>query len=294
MNLEKSDIKYSSVQNAADEASFLAQKNYLKFIKLQLTMLFLSTLTSIFVGYNRGLLFLVLFFMIVNFAISTIIKLRKSERVWYDGRAVAESIKTLSWRYMMKAEPFNLNDSEKDDEIRFIEIVDEVLDARRGLAFQIMDRSDNKDFVTDEMRTMRRLAHETRLKIYLEKRVNDQRKWYSKKSYYNRKWESILFYFSLIFQIVAIVYIILMVTFKQLDINLTAIFTSLVTLSVTWHQVKRHYELANAYGIAAQELMKIYSLGIKATDEQSFSEYVNDSENAISREHTLWTARRGQ
>lgn len=292
--MEKSDIKYSSVQNAADEASFLAQKNYLKFIKLQLTMLFLSTLTSIFVGYNRGLLFLVLFFMIVNFAISTIIKLRKSERVWYDGRAVAESIKTLSWRYMMKAEPFNLNDSEKDDEIRFIEIVDEVLDARRGLAFQIMDRSDNKDFVTDEMRTMRRLAHETRLKIYLEKRVNDQRKWYSKKSYYNRKWESILFYFSLIFQIVAIVYIILMVTFKQLDINLTAIFTSLVTLSVTWHQVKRHYELANAYGIAAQELMKIYSLGIKATDEQSFSEYVNDSENAISREHTLWTARRGQ
>src|SRR5690606_15189811 len=31
---------------------------------------------------------------------------QKPDRIWYNARAVAESVKTLTWRYMMRAEPF--------------------------------------------------------------------------------------------------------------------------------------------------------------------------------------------
>src|SRR5258708_7516405 len=36
----------------------------------------------------------------------------KPERTWYEGRAAAESVKTLSWRYAVGGEPFNVGDAE--------------------------------------------------------------------------------------------------------------------------------------------------------------------------------------
>jgi len=49
----------------------------------------------------------VLFF--ISLALSVYVKSAKLECTWYDGRAVAESVKSLSWRYMMGADPFPLS-----------------------------------------------------------------------------------------------------------------------------------------------------------------------------------------
>ncbi|MCV5359976.1 DUF4231 domain-containing protein, partial [Escherichia coli] len=34
----------------------------------------------------------------------------RPEKLWYGGRAVAESIKTITWRYVCRAEPFQGDD----------------------------------------------------------------------------------------------------------------------------------------------------------------------------------------
>ena len=39
----------------------------------------------------------------------------RPERTWYEGRAVAESVKTLAWRYMVRGESFeDIDDPEAD------------------------------------------------------------------------------------------------------------------------------------------------------------------------------------
>ena len=63
---------------------------------------------------------------------------------------------------------------------------------------------------------------------------------------------------------------------------------------VAWLQLKRHQELANSYALAAQELSFIAEQIQRVETAGEFSKFVSDAENAISREHTLWAARRDQ
>ncbi|GMX64357.1 DUF4231 domain-containing protein [Paenibacillus elgii] len=287
-------IKFSPVQEQADRASVNAQGNYLFLTKLQLLFLFFTTCISLFAGIYKQLFFVILALMIGSFVVTTIVRIRKRERVWYDGRALAESIKTLSWRFMMKAEPFNLKGTEKEDQLKFIDSIRKVLEERKNLSSQLISVDTEESIITVDMKTVRQHTLEERLKLYLNNRIQDQRDWYSKKAKYNRDWESRLFYFSIILQFMSLIYIIWLIYTNSMVVNITPILTSLVTMSITWLQLKQHYELAQAYSIAAHELSIIQSLGIRVSDEIALSEYVNESENAISREHTLWIARRGQ
>jgi hypothetical protein len=60
-----------------------------------------------------------------------------------------------------------------------------------------------------------------------------------------------------------------------------------------WLQTKQHQVLAHAYAVTAQELSSIRSLIQWQESESDWSAFVDDAETAISREHTLWRAKRG-
>lgn len=51
-----------------------------------------------------------------------------------------------------------------------------------------------------------------------------------------------------------------------------------------------HYP--NSYGLASQELGMIAEQVEYISDPEELSAFILDAENAISREHTLWIARR--
>ena len=74
--------------------------------------------------------------------------------------------------------------------------------------------------------------------------------------------------------------------------NLVGVFSSLASALVAWLQVRQHEELAQSYAVAALELGFIEEQAEHVAGDPSFSAFVGDSENAISREHTLWIARR--
>src|SRR3712207_2381101 len=59
---------------------------------------------------------------------------RRYDKEWFDGRAVAESAKTLTWRYMMRLEPFQEDDATSDRE--FIEELAELRNARSDLGYR--------------------------------------------------------------------------------------------------------------------------------------------------------------
>jgi hypothetical protein len=57
-------------------------------------------------------------------------------------------------------------------------------------------------------------------------------------------------------------------------------------------QVKKYQETAQSYSVTSQELGFIEALARTVSTEEQFSLFVENAEFAISREHTLWIARR--
>ena len=57
---------------------------------------------------------------------------------------------------------------------------------------------------------------------------------------------------------------------------------------------QRHSELASAYALTAHEIGIIEERARGTSTNKEFSNFVNDAEQAFSREHTQWIARQHQ
>jgi hypothetical protein len=72
------------------------------------------------------------------------------------------------------------------------------------------------------------------------------------------------------------------------------IFAGAVVGAMTsWLQTKQHRTLATAYTVTALELGSVRTKIEWQKNENDWSKFVNDAEEAFSREHTLWKASRG-
>ncbi len=61
---------------------------------------------------------------------------------------------------------------------------------------------------------------------------------------------------------------------------------------ISWTEIKRYDELASAYGLTAHEIGIIKGRYKSVLSFEHLSDFVSDAENAFSREHTQWAARR--
>src|SRR5215470_4817336 len=96
-----------ALHNAASSASMRAQKRYLAFFFSTLVLMIVgSTLSAVSLS-NQNYRSLKAFLAGTAFGMSLIVtaalKTKRYEKDWYGGRAIAESVKTLAWRYMMQA-----------------------------------------------------------------------------------------------------------------------------------------------------------------------------------------------
>jgi hypothetical protein len=148
------------------------------------------------------------------------------------------------------------------------------------------------DQITDEMRQLRGATLEDRRKVYVRDRIQDQRIWYAGKSKDNSTSSSRWLGATALVQLTAAVGAIALVRFPNLSINAASVLSALAAALLAWLQVKRHQELAHSYGLAAHELGTIEVRAARVSDEEQFAAFVADAENAISREHTMWIARR--
>ena len=76
------------------------------------------------------------------------------------------------------------------------------------------------------------------------------------------------------------------------NLKFVGLFTSIASALIAWLQIKQHKEQAQSYSIAELELGFIQQEAQYIADDLALSDFVGDAENAISREHTLWVARR--
>src|SRR5437879_546805 len=103
---------YPSLFLAADGASRSGQRWYRLLIGTELVLVVLAAGLSVAYGLvpDSGKA-AVAVGVAVAMAASLVSRLtsrwRRDDKKWFDGRAVAESVKTESWRYMMRIEPFH-------------------------------------------------------------------------------------------------------------------------------------------------------------------------------------------
>ncbi|MCH9305572.1 SLATT domain-containing protein [Escherichia coli] len=72
----------------------------------------------------------------------------------------------------------------------------------------------------------------------------------------------------------------------------TDIFVASAASILTWMQAKRFSELAASYSLTSHEIGLVKEEAKQPNTDEEFSVFVGDAENAFSREHTQWVARK--
>lgn len=212
----------------------------------------------------------------------------KPQKIWYGTRALAESIKTLAWRYSCRAEPFDGADD--TDAIKFEKSVHELLRSNDEAA-ALRYKSQNTELITDKMRMIRVSSLLERRDAYMQGRLEDQLSWYRRKSNFNNN-HSKLWYAALILASTAALIVSLVNLVRIADLISVDFLFAIPIAIFGWIQVKRYQELASSYALTAHEITFIKANFVRANVEELFSRYVADAENAFSREHTQWYARK--
>src|SRR5690606_26266983 len=119
--------------------------------------------------------------------ISILLKAKKYEDIWYRGRALAESCKTLTWRYMMCSEYFENNYTTQEAEKRFIERIREIHAEFNDLHGELKAKDLSHPIITEEMKKIRSLEVNKRKEYYISHRIQNQIDWYSIKADSNKK-----------------------------------------------------------------------------------------------------------
>jgi hypothetical protein len=288
---------YPCLFQSSDSASLIEQKSYINLCRIDFSLVVLAAFFSGF-SLNPSLkifkwcAFFTLISLILSFCLKLIIKIGKWDKKWFDTRAVAESVKTVTWRYIMGVEPYEHSLSAEDLDRKFVSKLDEILKPASKTSGSLAKNVGNEQQISNRMREVRQMNIEERKTIYLQQRIKDQKDWYSKKAEYNSGKETMWFWVTIIVELLAIFTAIYIFNTLYSTFNPIGTFTTIVVVFTAWNQTKKYGELSQSYTIAAQELISIESLAVHINNEEKLSDYVRDTENAISREHTMWCAKR--
>lgn len=293
--LEDADLP--GLFDAADKASRAAQTSFLRLTSTRLWMVLIASLTGA-ISYKQetksGLeLELAALLTIIAFAAALACEVAllrgRPERRWYDGRALAESSKTLAWRYAVRAEPFANESVVGDSDALLVRRLDQLLEDTPG-AVEVTESP--RASITPRMKSLRASDLETRRRAYLQDRVLNQKTWYADKATWNRKrgsaWRKALVGLEVLGLTLALM------RFFGMDVGLASVAATAVAAGGAWLQAKQYGQLERAYSYAAIELSNIEPLAALQAEDEAWAAFVADAEEAMSKEHTMWRASRTQ
>ena len=189
------DRDLPGLYRSADQASIRAQRLYLRLQKWHVGCLILGSVGAVFATLVSDIAvrwaYIALAIVLVTGVLLTwVSRVRRDNKTWFDCRAIAESTKTVAWRFMMKAAPF------KDDNIARESFIDQLQRIRKEKHYSSYDLAQSLDAnaqaIGDVMKRVRGSPLNERKSLYLVARLRDQKTWYSDKSRFNSKEEFLL------------------------------------------------------------------------------------------------------
>jgi len=289
---------YPALYAASDRASKDAQGCYLALTGAQLgSMLLVGILSaskavldrSHFPQIHMVVLTMIASFLAISLFSMFILRRKRYEKLWFDGRAVAESVKTATWKYMMKVKPYHEAQPSAANAL-FINELEDIRAARPNLKGSLQPKDVTQKEITPKMGEIREMEYEQRIKFYFHERLLDQKIWYTNNLLKNSEASSRWFWIVSGVQCTALILAMIQIAQEPL-FNSVAVLITVAATAIAWAQVKRYEELHEAYDLAAQELRYLEVLSGDLLEKDA-PEYITQVEEAISREHTMWCARR--
>jgi len=288
------DDQLSAVYVSSDAVSGRGQKRTALAVKTELAGLIVAGvagITSIRVGAGQfDILAAVSALAFAVALISTAVRAsKKPEGDWYAGRAAAESVRTMAWRFATGGNPFPLATPDIDAPTLFLSRLAQILRALPDTDMGSVPLEAHE--ITKEMKDVRAAHVETRKEVYRRDRIEDQLRWYQKRAGTHRKsarrWLTVTIAASALGFVAAGLKF-----FNVIDFDMLGVFGSIASAAIAWNQLNQHRTMVSAYTVTARELSIIRDR-IDGIPEAEWPQFVSDSEDAISREHTLWLARHG-
>lgn len=284
-----SDVDMPGFWKDADLASLKGQKWTLRYSSARLCGSVFAALGGV-LSAKAGRLDLAALVILVGFMVALIAEVASwvhaPERAWYEGRACAESAKTLAWRYAVAADPFPPEMPNPEAVSLLRHRMEQVAD---GVSDRIVMESPNP-VVTPRMTELRQAEFANRRAAYVKDRTLKQQEWYASKARFNAQratgWRVLL----VVAEVIALLVAALRV-FGGWDVDLAGLMGAAIAAGAAWAAVKQFSPLAAAYSVAAKELA-IQGDKLKDVPESDWPLVAADAEEAISREHTMWLASR--
>ncbi len=278
---------------SADQTSLRGQERYLRATLARLLLAVLAAAATA-ISLHIGKIDVMAVIAALAFAATAFVEIyllsERPERAWYDGRALAESAKTLAWQYAVGATPFPIGagNDEQETAAYFREQLAALLRDAPGTGIEVVAA----DAAAGEgIHELRKASLNDRKQAYLSGRIIDQQRWYGNKARFNRaraqRWRLTLIAVELLGLTAAI--------FRALglvSVDLPGILAAVLASGAAWFAVRQHDSLARAYALAANELAIAKARLEAVDDEDAWAIEVADAEEAISREHTMWRASR--
>ncbi|MEU4887840.1 MULTISPECIES: DUF4231 domain-containing protein [Streptomyces] len=288
-NVALQEADFPGLYQAADSASLRGQRHFMRAVKWRLLSVLLAAAFGLLTTYSHYYAIASALAFLSALLIELYILKEKPERVWYDGRALAESAKSLTWRYAVGAAPYQIGSATEDAAERFRQQIRELLRDAPQTGITATDAP----VVSKAVRRLRSSPLCERRRAYLQGRIIDQQCWYAKKAEFNRiralRWRLVLLGVELAGFLAAMIHVS-----QVINIDLAGVAAALIGAGAAWLTTKQHESLAHAYSFTSNELSIIRDRleGMDHEDEDLWSTEIGDAEEAISREHTMWRASR--
>lgn len=133
----------------------------------------------------------------------------------------------------------------------------------------------------------------TRFEIYRSERIINQQLWYTKKSNFNRNRATLWFIVTVLLHVCAILLLLFNILKPSLELPVEIVAVCISSV-FTWLEAKKHNELSSSYSLTAHEITLLKAEVTNIQNDKALSEYIINCENAFSREHTQWIAKRNE
>ena len=274
---------------SADKISGDAQRHFFSALLGNLALLVMAAVVSVINYPHWASAAAQVVLLLGALASSVYLAWKRPERDWYSCRAVAESIKTMTWRYVSRAEPFDK--SEAEDSKLLLERLTEVVRQNPGVSEKSISHISAPP-ITAAMKRLREGDFLARRDTYIDFRVNDQLEWYKRKAQFNANAAKWFFTALILANVFAVLCAVIKIANLQFQYFPTDVLIAIAAGLLTWMQAKRFTELSASYALTANEIALILAEAEFIEDDEGLSKFVGDAENAFSREHTQWEARK--
>gem|GEM_PF-3054894 len=212
---------------------------------------------------------------------------RRLEVPWYDARAAAESIKTVYFRYLVRAEPFfdDLPRAGAEQKLQ-----NRIVEVMRGLGKVAESDVLAKDVsVLDWAWSTRSLSLQQRMEFYASNRIMNQLGWYSSKSALlkrkARQWTVV----SVIAAFISLVVASFAIYVEGLR-GFGSPFLQISVVTFGYVAIRNYRRDGRAYAVTKLEIEDAYKKLEFVSDDLAWSHFVDEIEEAFSREHVTWRA----